>query len=82
MPTKKEIINELKLEFPTLRTGDDVNGYSELSNKEYEAIIERWADAQLIKIQKKAEADVKAQAKVELLERLGITEDEAKLLLS
>jgi hypothetical protein len=29
----------------------------------------------------KAEAETKAQAKVELLERLGITEDEAKLLL-
>ena len=30
----------------------------------------------------KAEAEAKAQAKVDLLERLGITEDEAKLLLS
>lgn len=31
---------------------------------------------------RQAEADVKAQAKAALLERLGITEDEAKLLLS
>jgi hypothetical protein len=31
---------------------------------------------------KKAEASAKAQAKAELLERLGITEDEAKLLLA
>jgi hypothetical protein len=30
----------------------------------------------------KAEAEAKAQAKAELLERLGLTEDEAKLLLS
>jgi len=30
----------------------------------------------------KAEAEAKAQAKAELLERLGITADEAKLLLS
>jgi len=30
----------------------------------------------------KAEAETKAQAKAELLERLGITADEAKLLLS
>lgn len=30
----------------------------------------------------KAEAEAKAQAKNQLLERLGITEDEAKLLLS
>jgi hypothetical protein len=31
---------------------------------------------------KKAEAEAKAQAKAELLERLGITADEAKLLLA
>jgi len=31
---------------------------------------------------RKAEAQAKVQAKTELLERLGITEDEAKLLLS
>jgi hypothetical protein len=30
----------------------------------------------------KAEAETKAQAKAELLERLGITADEAKLLLA
>jgi hypothetical protein len=31
---------------------------------------------------RQAEAEVKAQAKAELLERLGITADEAKLLLA
>ncbi len=31
---------------------------------------------------RKAEAEAKAQAKAELLERLGITADEAKLLLA
>jgi len=34
------------------------------------------------KAQRQAEAEAKAQAKAELLERLGITEDEAKLLLA
>ena len=33
-------------------------------------------------IAKQAEAEAKAQAKAELLERLGITADEAKLLLA
>jgi hypothetical protein len=33
-------------------------------------------------VAQKAEAQAKAQAKAELLERLGITEDEAKLLLA
>ena len=37
----------------------------------------------IAKMQKKvAEAEAKIQAKSELLERLGITEDEAKLLLA
>jgi hypothetical protein len=40
------------------------------------------AEAILAKEAKEAEAQAKAQAKAELLERLGITEDEAKLLLS
>jgi len=31
---------------------------------------------------RQAEAEAKAQAKAELLDRIGITEDEAKLLLS
>ena len=35
-----------------------------------------------VKADEIAEAQAKAQAKAELLERLGITEDEAKLLLS
>ncbi len=37
---------------------------------------------QSIKATRKAEAEAKAQAKAELLERLGITADEAKLLLA
>ena len=40
------------------------------------------AEAILAKEAKAAEAQAKAQAKAELLERLGITADEAKLLLA
>jgi len=36
----------------------------------------------LANAENKAEAEAKAQAKAELLQRLGITADEAKLLLS
>jgi hypothetical protein len=82
MKTKQEIITELKLEFPTLRIGDDDNGYTDLSAKEYEVTISQWADGRLERIAKEAEAEAKAQAKAELLERLGITADEAKLLLA
>jgi len=50
----------------------------EMTNAEqtkYEAEI-------LANAENKAEAEAKAQAKAELLQRLGITADEAKLLLS
>jgi len=56
-----------------------------------ETIIEReetaeeiaYRELKLAEAQAKlAEAEAKAQAKAELLQRLGITEDEAKLLLA
>lgn len=82
MKTKQEIIKSLKLQFPTLRVGDDDRGYTDLLPAQYEAQILEWADAQL-EIQTAAdEAKVKATAKAALLDRLGITADEAKLLLS
>ena len=76
------MINLLKTEFPTLRIGDDEKGYVELSSDDYEATITQWAIAKLAKEAEKAEAQKKVEAKAALLERLGITEDEAKLLLS
>jgi hypothetical protein len=82
MTTKQEMINLLKAEFPSLRVGDDDSGYTELSADEYETKIAEWADARLAQEVKAAEAQAKAQAKAELLERLGITADEAKLLLA
>jgi hypothetical protein len=60
-------------------------------NVETGEITEREATAQEIAQQeideanykaRQAEAETKAQAKAELLERLGITADEAKLLLA
>jgi hypothetical protein len=79
--TKQQIIAQLKVDNPTLikQVNDKV---IELDTTEYEATIEAWADAILAKEAKKAEAAAKVQAKSELLEKLGITEDEAKLLLS
>jgi len=50
----------------------------EMTNAEFaqhQKDLENWEN-------RKAKADAKAQAKTELLNRLGITEDEAKLLLS
>jgi len=47
MSTKAEAIAALKLQYPTLRSGNDEQGYEELSPANYEATIEAWADNQL-----------------------------------
>jgi len=82
MKTKQEMIEIIKAENPALKLGDDDAGYTELSATEYEAQIAEWADARLAKEAIVLEVQSKATAKTALLERLGITEDEAKLLLS
>lgn len=82
MTTKAEFITQLKAEYPTLKTGDDENGYSNLSATEYEATIAQWVDNKLADQEKAAEAAQAATDKAALLAKLGITADEAKLLLS
>ena len=79
MTTKSEIIAQLKTKYPTLKVGDDEKGYTDLTSAEYEAQIAEWAENEYKSIteQAKAEAD-----KAALLAKLGITADEAKLLLS
>ena len=85
MKTRIELIAELKKEYPTLTRGED-DKTIELSDSEYKEIIEKWADDKLAD-EAKATADEAAarQAatdKAALLTKLGITADEAKLLLS
>lgn len=82
MKTKLEIIAELKAKYATLRVGDDEQGYTDLSPADYEATIEAWADNQLADEAKAADAVKAATDKAALLSKIGITADEAKLLLS
>ena len=82
MTTKTEMIALLKAENPTLRIGNDDEGYTDLSAADYEATIDQWADARFAKEAKAAQIKADAAAKEALLDKLGITNDEAKLLLS
>lgn len=86
MATLSKKIAELKAKYPTLKTGDDLTGYVELSADEYEQKITDWANAELAQeaalADELAKAEAAATAKKALLDRLGITADEAKLLLS
>ena len=82
MATKAEIIAEFKKDYPTIKTGRDQTGYTYLSNEDYEARINEWAD-NAIAAAELAEAEAaKESDKAALLAKLGITADEARLLLS
>lgn len=81
MTTKKEIIEILKAENPTLRVGDDEAGYTELSADEYEATIAQWADARLAKEKAKIEAEALRQTKISAYQKLGLTKAEIEALL-
>ena len=72
---------ELKKEFPELtrQLNDEV---FKLNAEEYEETINRWADDRLNKLQAIAAEDEKTTARKTLLNNLGITEEQAKLLLS
>ena len=82
MTTKQEMLAIIKAENPKgLRVGNDQDGYTELSKAETDEILDSWAEARLAKEKAMAEAEAKLAAKADLLNRLGITEEEAKLLI-
>jgi hypothetical protein len=70
MTTKEELIAQFKAENPTLKTGSEEDGYTNLSAEEYEATIDGWADARLEKAAKLAEAEAVAQAKLDAIDKL------------
>ena len=82
MTTKKQMIEIIKLENPDgLQVGDEINGYIKLNQKEAEIVFEQWAEARIEKELRKAEAESRAEQRQAILDRLGLTADEAKLIL-
>jgi hypothetical protein len=81
MTRKQEIIAALKTEYPEIRIGGG-DLYETLSAEDYEKAISDWADVQLAKEAEAEQVKADAEAKAALLAKLGITADEAKLLLS
>ena len=81
MKTKNELITQFKAENPkvvSIINGEEI----ELTADEYEANAIAWAEMKFEQNKVLAEAEAKAAQKAALLDRLGITEDEAKLLLA
>jgi hypothetical protein len=81
MTTKEKMIEIIKAENPTLRLGDEENGYTELTGADYDAVISEWADARLAKEQAIADAQVLRQNKISAYQKLGLTEMEIEALL-
>ena len=77
--TRDEIIADLREKNPVMKSGNDTDGYIEFTAEEYEAQINAWADYLIEDAETKAKA---AADKAALFARLGITAEEAALLLS
>jgi len=71
-------IAELKAQHPTLRSGNEEDGYTELSADDYDATIKQWAENLVSADAAKAKSEADKAA---LLARLGLTEDELKTIL-
>jgi hypothetical protein len=78
--TLEEVIEIIKAENPTLQIGNDNDGYTDLSEADYEKTILDWAKARFEKNQKeqaKLQAKETAQAK---LAALGLTVEDLTAL--
>jgi hypothetical protein len=78
MTTLNDKIAELKAQHPTLRSGNEEDGYTELSADDYDATIKQWAENLVAADAAKAKSEADKAA---LLARLGLTEDELKTIL-
>lgn len=81
MKTKEQFIAEYKVQFPTIKVGSEELGYTFLEGEEYETTINVWADDALLKQEVEASIAKAATDKAALLARLGITKEEAQLLI-
>ena len=81
--TLQEMLEQIKAENPNgLRVGNEEEGYQQLSDEESEAIFVSWAQARLDRLNSETQATEVKTKRQDLLDKLGITEEEAKLLLS
>jgi hypothetical protein len=71
MATKAEMIEIIRAENANgLRTGNEVDGYTDLTDTEYELLIAEWAENRLAKETKIAEAEALATAKTDAIAKL------------
>ena len=81
MKKKQDIVIELKKQNPTIVS--NINGEDiKLAGDEYETAIQNAAQMKVEQLLKEEEDNAKEIARAALLSKLGITAEEAQLLLS
>ena len=81
MTTKADLIAQCKAENPTMKAL--INGAEiELTGADYDKACSDWAEMRMAQIEQEATLAKAETDKAALLAKLGITADEAKLLLS
>ena len=78
--TREEKISELKAKSATIQEGIN-DTVRTLTDQEYEATIQAWADAWLAKEQAKIDAENARQLKISAYEKLGLTPVEIEAIL-
>jgi hypothetical protein len=78
--TKDELITQFKIDYPTLQTGNDENGYTQLDAAEYEATLEKWADNVILEQTLLAEKQAAHDAATAKLSALGLDADDLAAL--
>ena len=78
--TKQQIINQFKLQYPTLtkQVNDEI---ITLDQDEYGATIDAWADSTIAKQATELEAEQARATKISAYQKLGLTEAEIEALL-
>lgn len=80
MTTREEKIAELKAKHLTIQEGIN-DTVRTLTDEEYEATIESWADAWIAKEQAKLDAIAARELKITAYKKLGLTDEEISVLL-
>ena len=80
--TKTEIIEQFKKDYPVLTLGNDENGYRDMTKNEYDEMILSWAENVIAEQLETKLLKDKESKRLAVLEKLGLTTEEAELLLS
>ena len=80
MTTLNEMIEIIKTENPTIKVGDEEQGYTDLTAEQYAEQITEWATNRLAKLTAQEEAETARIVATAKLAAIGLTLDDLKAL--